>query len=174
MAVTIAKPVNVGHNAWLYRWSSTLGDPVYRVYRNGRHVRTTITNQDHVTLGDSETVVVEVRDDASAPSLAFSPQGELTWSASTNVDYYRIEEFVASEWVVRARVKDTGAPRYSWLTRALDDVTTHQFRLTPIGKDGNAGATSTVTALMIRHPDVPKVTRIYSDATKKVTFAAVA
>ena len=174
MAVTIAPPVNVGLNSWMYTWTSTLDDPVYQLYRNGRRMRPTKTNRNHVTLGDGETAVVEVRDDALAPSLAYSPQGELVWSASTNVDYYRIEEFVASEWVVRARVRDTGAPRYSWLTRALDDVTTHQFRLTPIGKDGNAGPTRTVTALMIRHPDVPKVTRAYSDATKKVTFAAVA
>lgn len=61
---------------------------------------------------------------------------------------------------------------FLWRSGVLADSTTHQFRVTPVGVNGNAGATKTFSLLMVRTPDVPAVTYAYDPGTGAVTIAA--
>ena len=107
------------------------------------------------------------------PTDAPSARRVLSWGGASDCAAYRVEEYRDSEWVARATVRNTGRPRYSFTTRPLEDVTTHQFRVVPIAPSGDEGTATQKNFVVVRTPDVPRVTYTYASATGKVTVATV-
>ena len=174
MAVTIQPPEQIGSWSWLISFSSSLEDPTFYVYVNGKLYATTDQENIIITISPGETsenVYVEIFDSAGeTPAEVFPGRLTLHWKASSNTDYYRIDECVDASWVERARVYDSGEEYFSWKTRFLEDVTEHTFRLVPLGTNGNEGGELILVCLMVRYPDQPELELTYSDATHKVTI----
>ena len=76
-----------------------------------------------------------------------------------------------SEWTERARVRHRETAYMQWMTRWLEDETSHQFRVVPVGTNGNEGTARTLTCLMVRNPTPPDVDYAYSNSTNKVTVS---
>ena len=65
-----------------------------------------------------------------------------------------------------------GRRYFNWRSRVLEDSATHQFRVTPIGANGNNGTAKNFVVLMVRIPDPPRVSYSYSAGSGVVTIAA--
>ena len=168
MTVTINEPQQLDSRTWLITWSSDLQDPTFRVFKDGSLIKTTQETQMQFQLEPGENLVIEVLDDITdTPSTAFSGKLTLSWNAVANTEKYQIEEFVNSAWTRRATIIDQGQGSFQWVTRFLEDVTIHQFRIVPVGLNGNLGTPITLSALMVRHPDIPAQTMAYDGAGAK-------
>lgn len=157
MAVTFSKQLRIGETIRL-AWSSDKQTPTYQVYLWGELYAITASSFLDVHVNSGENVIVEVLDnDHEVPTKIYPPWVTLRWfeSASQDVNYYLIEEFVASVWTERKKVYDEGQGYFTWRSRQLEDETTHQFRITPIGVNGNAGTASIHSYFMVRNPDPP-------------------
>jgi hypothetical protein len=179
MAVTHETPRYVGGGRWRLAWSSGLGSPPpdgYRIYRDGALVaRTDLEVWDFVLRAGEQLVVEVLDDDDLQPAVAFPGKLTFGWRRVAGAAEYRVEEYVAGLWVVRRNVPETGAEWLEFTSRYLEDDATHQFRVTPVGKNGNEGTPVSFAVLMVRHPDTPVDEQdldaefSYSAATKKVT-----
>lgn len=150
----------------------------FRVYVGGVLVSSwtapTTAGEINLTIPPGDAPFVEVLDKACAnPSIAYPGRITLQWTTVTSAARYRIDEYVATVWTERATLTDNGEGSFSWVSRWLEDVTTHQFRVVPISSAANEGTPITQTVLMVRHPDPPSVTYTYNGAgTPTVTIAA--
>lgn len=163
MAITWNKPERIDDLAWRLSWSSDAATPVtFRVYREG-HKIATIRSPDGkgeliVSIGVSEHPFFEVLDkDCALAGIAFPGRLTVHWQESTGADKYRVEELISGVWTLRAEIRDDGLGAFSWISRWLEDVTNHQFRVIPVDSTGNQGSALSFAALMVRHPDVPNV-----------------
>lgn len=173
MTVTISQPQATGRNTFIVSWSSNLSDPTFYVYQDGKLISVTKQTQMSFSVQHGESLVVEVLDDASAkPVTAFPGRLTLNWYASADTDYYRIEEYVNSSWTLKASIDDSGQGYFTYRTRFLEDQTTHQFRIIPVGKNGNQGTAKNFSCLMVRHPNPPDVNFSYSNDDETVTISA--
>lgn len=173
MSVTMGTPVQLGPRAWRLSWSSDLPDPTFYVWRDGRLLMATAETSSEFSVPVGESLVVEVLDDADElPESHWPPRARLEWQGSTAVDHYRVEEYVGAAWTLRAKVPDHGEGRFHWESRVLEDETTHQFRVIPVGTNGNQGTARSFEILMVRVPDVPEVDYAYDEDTGKVTVTA--
>lgn len=154
------------------RW--TVGDfgPPYRIFVNGVHVDTTQATELRIYVPEGETPPIDVIDDPDEePEVVRSSRLTLGWSQSSDVDHYRVERFISSTWTEIGRVKETGDSAYSFRTPVLDDDTTHQLRVVPVGSNGLDGTAQQFNDFkVIRHPDVPDVAFLFDDGTAKVTI----
>jgi len=87
-------------------------------------------------------------------------------------DYLQWQEYSGGEWVTRRETPVDKSGTYSYRTDWLADVTTHQFRCRPVGKNGNNGTAVEFSIFMVRNPDPPDLAFSYSDDTNEVTIAA--
>ena len=172
MAVTIISTVRAGANYWRIAWSSDEPDPTFYIYQDGQLVATTkLTTWTFLVPGGEEPVIEILDSSTELPQTAFSGRLTLAWERSADTDYYLIEEYVDASWSEVARVPDIGVYYYSWQTRFLEDVTTHQFRITPIGTNGNSGAVKSFSVLMVHNPAEPDVSYSYDSGTAKITIS---
>lgn len=161
MAVTYNEPEYIGANTWRVSWSSSLGSPPaggYRLFKNGVQVGGGVVFVESwdFTLQPGEALTFEALDDANAlPAQAWPKRLTLGWRPSATAAKYRIEEYVASAWTARKTIHDDGRAWYRWESRVLEDVTSHQFRVVPVGSNGNDGTPLAFAALMVREPDPP-------------------
>lgn len=171
MTVTINNPQRLSEDTYLLSWSSTETDPAYYIYRDGELIDTTFAETYAVTIEEGESPVFEILDDVDAvPIPGYPARQEICWLPATSAESYRIDEYVDSAWVQRDSVPDDGSPFFSWTTRPLEDVTTHLFRVTPVGANGNDGTSKTYSIAMVRCPDPPDVTITYDDETGTLTI----
>jgi len=175
VAVTINSPVKIGRNRWKLSWSSDLPTPTYYVWKNGTLVATTTyTEMDFSADGNSE-LFVDVFDSATdAPALGVNGRVTLGWQPVSGATSYRIEEKVSGVWTARMTITSDGRPWYSYQSRFLEDVTTHEFRVYAVSAAGNDSTAVELDVLMVRCPDAPKVTGTYSATTDKLTITAAA
>jgi len=170
--------VSIDGYAWIdprtvrVTWSSDLGSPTYRVYRDGALVATTTTPQMAFTVDPDANLDLVILDTADAPAPKYPARWTLGWWPVPGADAYRVEEYVGAAWTLRAEVQDTGAGYYQWTTRVLEDETTHQFRVLAEGADGNRSTPRALSALMVRHPDNTNVDYAYSAGSREVTISA--
>ena len=82
---------------------------------------------------------------------------------------YRVEELIGV-WTELARIADDGSAYYRWSSDALDDGSTHTYRVTPVGTNGNDGTPLTFVVLCVRYPDPPAFTLEYDQGAAEVTF----
>lgn len=122
------------------------------------------------SVAAGEQIVIEVLDNgATAPQLAFPGRVTLGWSEVEGAYSYRVEEYVGAAWTARQTVRDLGQSYFSWVSRFLEDATSHQFRVITIGTNGVEGEAKAFTFLMVRHPDIPDVAITYDEGTQRVT-----
>lgn len=89
-------------------------------------------------------------------------------------EFIRFEEFVSGVWTLRKKIRIDGSGWYSWTSRWLEDITSHQFRALPIGTNENNGTTVSLSILMVRNPDPPDVNWIYNGASTPTVTIEVA
>jgi hypothetical protein len=107
-------------------------------------------------VGPGEEPIVEVLDrDCQIPAVAFPGRLDVHWRGDAAADHYRVEQFVSSVWTLQDTLPESGKGAYTWRSAWLEDETSHQFRV--IAVDGNPGTAAEVSALMVRHPDAPRV-----------------
>jgi len=179
MPVTQAQPVKVAARTWRLSWSSDLGGtPTYYVYEASELIAIT-TDAQYVAYNASELQppVIEVYDDAdTVPAMMQRPgRLRLQWYGDAgDALYYRVEELIGSTWTTRQHIAESGDGYYTYLTRHLEDVTTHQFRVVPIDDELNDGTALTFTALVVRQPDPPEIASQSYDGGAEVLTVTMA
>jgi hypothetical protein len=170
--LTIQPPDYRGPGTWFFWWSSTLTAPVYRVYVDGVLVSTQEAAEITLPLRGGETV--EILDDPLAvPADAFPAVAVLGWPADPDAVRYLVEEYVDAAWVERDMLyAQTDEPWIAWTSRVLEDVTTHQFRVTAYDAAGNASTALALSVFMVRAPEPPAVTYVYNPDDGTLTVAA--
>lgn len=179
MAITYGKVQPIDATSFRLTWTSDETAPVpFRVYVGGRLVSSwespTQAGEIILTVPAGDAPFIEVLDKAcDIPAIAFSGRITLQWSSITGAANYRIEEYVDSVWTERNVITDNGDGVFTWLSRWLEDVTTHQFRIVPISTAGNEGTPIEKTVFMVRHPDPPDVEYTYNgSSTPTITISA--
>jgi hypothetical protein len=174
MAVTISEPVYLAPGQWFVEWSSSLGaDAHFWIYLNGKLVEADVPTSSMVVLLDiAGTAHLDVYDVApNVDDPLYPNRAMLSWYGVADVKKYRVEEYVGSWTGVRTFQAEDG-DFFAFETRVLEDDTTHQFRVVPIGEDGNEGTPISWDVLMVRHPDAPDVSLTYASGTGNLTVAS--
>lgn len=173
MSVTLDPPRRIAPNTFRVAWTSDLADPTFRVFRNGRKVGKTKDTAWTFSVAPGESPVIEVTDDGSAPARVFPRRVLLTWfGTDPDVDHYRVDKKVSGSWEEKGRVRRRDGVYYDWRSAWLADDTVHEFRVVPVGKNGNDGPALTWSVLMVGYPDPPDVSYDYDAGTGKVTISA--
>ena len=170
MSVTVAQPVRIGDSQWMWSYTSGIADPTFRVWHHGDLIDESERTD---ALIDSVTEpVVEVFDDTTEPNqVAYPGRAVLQWYSIVGAGWYKIEQFVSGSWTLRDYLQDYGLGWYSWRSDWLDDVTTHQFRVTPMDADRNAGTAVAFSIFICRNPDTPTVALSYASGNLTVASA---
>jgi hypothetical protein len=171
MAVTLGTPSYTSRGTVSLSWSSDLADPTYSIYKNGVLVAATKATSWQFTVSAGESPIIEVRDDDALPVKVWPSRLRLAWQQVDNAQAYRVEQYVDSAWVLKQGITATESPIYHYTTPVLADDTTHQFRVIPIGNNGQHGDPLLFSVLMVRHPDPPQADWAYSENTRKVTIS---
>lgn len=136
--------------SWRLKYSSDLEDPIFYIYLDGVIIAETPQTQYDIAINMNESSVIEVLDDPDTqPMQIFPGKVRLGWFFVEGTDYYRIDEYIGSEWVERYRMPENNG-YLSWQSRFLEDNQTHIFRITPVGTNGNEGTAKQFAA------DVPQ------------------
>lgn len=167
--------------------SSLSGTVYYHWYLDGTWVAVTTTNHYSFMLlpGEQARVEVLVSNDAGFDFVANTPPDAtgsrvtLWWirSADTDVREYKVEQNQDSGgWSQIATVPYLpSAWDYRVTSPRLDDLSSYEWRVTPVDLAGNDG---TVTALdartVVRTPDATDFTIAFDEGTTRVTFAEAA
>lgn len=176
MAITYSAPVRTSDRTVKLGFVSSLGASALKyVYQDGILIATTTAEEWIFQALPGTALIVEVLDDADAlPEDVFPGRVTLGWHGEDNVESYLIEEFIDAAWTTRATILDDGSGYYAWTSRFLEDVTTHQFRITPTGTNGQTGAVRAFSAFMVRNPDTPVLSSAFDEGTGKVTWDTAA
>ncbi|MHC4123925.1 MAG: hypothetical protein ACYSSI_10155 [Planctomycetota bacterium] len=169
--VTMQPPIRTGDRSVLLKYSSDLPTPTFYIYVDGVLVAETAQTEYTIVVSLNENVIVEILDDADAqPMQIFPGKLRVGWFFVEDTDYYRVEEYISSQWVERKRLPENNG-YLTWESRFLEDGQDHTFRVIPVGTNGNDGTEKQFTVLMVRHPDTPDVSYSYSNQTNKVTIS---
>lgn len=169
MAVSELPPLQIGIRDWLLRYTSTLSDPIFRIYRNGKKIATTIHETHHVVVDSFDRADFEVLDDDSDPAYNVPYKGTIWWYGNPLVAHYLIEWWQDPDWVEQAEVFETGEPVYRWQTPVLPNNEESMFRIRAFDPAGNESAPLVLTKFVARRPEKTEWTWTYSSVTGKVT-----
>lgn len=173
MTVSFTANYPIGSEGHHYEWVSDQVDPTYYEYVDGVLVSSGPQTWRDLWLAPGEMVQFEVLDSPSeTPEPAYPSRAWLAWYADA-VDpayRYRVDEYVDSEWVqVGAVLPQLGQTYFTWLSRVLEDETTHQFRVVPVAFNGEDGLPLLITVPVVRRPDPPTWTGAYDSGTGNLT-----
>jgi hypothetical protein len=179
MAYALTAISHIGTNAWQYEYTGTAP---FEIQEKGRTRLSEITSTIYQVSNsdDEEPPVYEIFDSTETPA---NSQGKLhptfarlQWrgnmSVSDNTSHYRIEQYISSTWTVVQRLANFGLRYYSYESEALDDNTTHQFRIIPVDSQENDGPALQFDIDMVRNPDVPSISTSYDSGTGDLTVSA--
>jgi hypothetical protein len=171
MSVTITVQKQVSAQNWTLSWVSNLINPTFYIYQNGilQAVTPSKTGTFRVTTGAQ--LLIEVLDDPNQkPSLVYSGVVFIGWYQVPSAAAYTIEKWSGGAWANVDTVPDIGAWWLSWTSPYLPDSQPYQFRVTPIGANGNPGTPQIFTGFMVRVPDAPGNTfTLNPDSTVTIT-----
>jgi hypothetical protein len=171
MAVTIDTIKRLSATSIELYVSSDISGAVFYVWKNADLVCTSQGNRIVVSISSGETPVISVFDSATEkPENIFPSRITLGWYKAADTETYRIEKYSGSEWVNVAEVKDISKQFYIWKSEIISDGEEVQFRIIPVGRNGNDGTAKVFNVLMVRVPDVPDVNYSYSSSTQKITI----
>lgn len=176
LSVTLNNPVQISDERWLLSWSSNLSDQTFRVYQDGTLIAQTTDTSILLVVPAGSNPVIDVLDDDTpdAPGASTRRSGHVTliWPDIADTASYLVEHNDGGGWVELGTVEDDGSSQFQFRTGYLADMTTHQFRITPTGTNGNTGSVVTVSLLMVRHPDPPAVESTWDSGTSTFTVAS--
>lgn len=153
-----------GLESFILTFTSLLTDPWYYIYRGALFVKRTLDNSWSFVVPLGEMVTIQVFDDETdTPDMVFPGSLIFHWDAMTGAATYRIEELADSVWGTVATIRQTTEEEFRWPSRLLEDVTTHQFRVTGVTAGGVDGDTRDISVLMVRTPDEDKFTLTLND-----------
>lgn len=156
-------------------WTLTGPSEVSYIWRDGVKIAETQLTSWLVSVAPGESPVFELFDDAAAvPADAHPAYAVLGFYAAAATAEYRVQQFVSAAWTTVATLRDDGAtPYFTWRSPPLADSTSHQFRVVPVGTNGNVGTAAPLTMLIVTWPAVPRVSYAYNGAaTPTVTITA--
>ena len=172
MSITITTIIPLGHNRYQVTVTSSLGagTTIYWRSSGGWEHRGLETVVEVPGLNGETFEVSDVAfTDDPYPGYAIL---QIFIDETDDVTQARFEEFYAAEWVVRELRTLDGSGWYQFRSRFLEDVTTHQFRVTLLDAIGNESAVTTLNEFMVRVPDDPDLRFTYDSGTGKVTVSA--
>ncbi len=175
MTVTISEPAYIAPGQWLVEWTTDLGaGTTYWIYLDGMLLEAdSPTTSMVVVLDGSNALELEVLDvEPLETDPVYPNRARFAWYGVTGAVEYRVEEYVSAAWTERKTFASEDADFFAFESRVLEDATTHQFRVIPIGADTNEGTALTFSVLMVRRPDPPVVSYTYASGTGKVTIAS--
>ena len=177
MSVTITDARRISKHAWILEYTSTLTSPTFHIYVDGFLQGKTQDTRYLLQLEDGGHAIVDILDDANeSPPRRYPARWLINWQGTDDTtDHYRIEEELPGPmWTLRRKVHHVqGRTSYQFLTRFLEDVTTHSFRIIPVGINGNQGTALTLSHFMVREPDIPQVSTAYTPGTRTLTISLV-
>ena len=156
MSVSITAQTQISANTWALSWSSDLADPVFFVYQNGVLKQATRATSGQFRVTSNDQLLVEILDDPSqSPTFVYPGVSILSWYQTPATTSYKIEQWNGSSWIQIDSVPDLGNWVLQWTSPFLPDCQAFQFRVTPIGKNGNPGTPQIFSGFMVRIPDAP-------------------
>lgn len=176
MTVSISSITKAGPYAWRYEWTGMSPFDVYQVATGDLLLsQTTDTSIIVNHTDDGEPPALEIRDADSTgtpETIKYSPVATLQWRGNSAWSLYRIEYYSGAAWTTIANVPEIGAGYYKYSYGPLDDVTTHQFRITPIDDRDYEGYPLPYDFFIRRNPPEPSITATYDSGTGDITIAA--
>lgn len=150
----------------LYRLTWTGSSDLYHVIRNGLVIMTTEDTEAVVTAEAGD--VLDVIDDGEPIPQGFPPKATINFWGVAGASEYQVQEYISGAWILRATFPG-GQSFYSFTTRKLEDVTTHQFRVLALDEAGNESTADQISFLFVRFPDVPSVAISFSKPNLTIT-----
>ncbi len=170
MSITSLTASPLGATGWRLVWASDAVDPTYSVYRDGVLIHT--TDLTAYTVPGIDGSLYEVFDDNTEPSAGFPPYIVLAWYASSGATSYLVQQYVSAAWATVATISAGSDTYFRWESGTLNDDTVHQFRVVPVGANGNSGTAQTFNTLMVRRPTPPAAEYVYNGSgTPTVTIS---
>lgn len=165
-----------GSYAVRYEW---MGTAPFDVWRDGRIVleQTTATTYTAQTTDGTTAPLpaIEILDDTDttiAQSRQYSPVVRFQWRGQSDASYYKIQQYVDSEWTAIGMVRESGAGYYSWASQPQTDGESVEFRVVPYDTRGYDGLPLPVTHTVVCNPSPPDVSYTYNAGTGLLTIAA--
>jgi len=172
MAVTLNRPLQVGPQSFELSWSSSLSEPVYRIYRNGTLLAVQRSARIVLTMNQDQHDIIDVMDDVTTPAPVIVPpvmQG--LFPPVAGAYSYKVEQLIGAVWTFRTNIRQTGKANYRFQSATLPDAGVAQFRVTAIAGSGSATPIAG-SAKIIRIPDIPNVSATFNPGDNTVTIAA--
>ena len=186
MSITFLPTTQLGQFSFVQVTSDLGGAPTFFWYLDGTFLSRTDVGEIMVYLPDGDQADIFVVDtlspeafdiSANAPTV-FPSRRTLWWARSLEADVlqYTIEQEREAEGFVEiGEVAATDAWSYRFITPRLDDLTTYQWRIIPVDVAGNQGtALALGPELIVRRPDSPDFTIVFTPGTLRVEFFAAA
>lgn len=177
MSVTIDSITRLDSLSFRIAYSSDLATPVtFRVVVAGKLVDTRTSNTGSgssvITVGAGESPYFEVLDVANQRPQ-FAAPGRLTfhWRRINGAVSYLVQESISAVWTTVETRRENGENNHVFLSRWLEDCTSHSFRVVPVDAGGVEGDPIAWTAETARHPDVPAVSYAWDADTSTLTIA---
>jgi len=169
MTVQSINAAKMSANAWRVSFASDLPDPLYRVYIDGELISETSINRHDVSVGDGDTVTVEIRDDDAPPGYAKPSRVAVEWDGVPEGRTYKIEADGVPVGLLEHRSVGERHRVVSPPFGSAEQVTVSVF---PLGDDGNKGETASTEVAAAQHPAQPDVLTRYDEDTQSLTIAA--
>ena len=171
MSVTITKQQAIGSSTWALAWTSTLSNPTFYIYQDGILSSTTQATSGIFNITAGAQLLVEILDDPNqVPTAVYSGVVQIGWYQTPATASYKIEQWSGTAWTAIASIADVGNWWNAWTSPLLPDCQPYQFRVTPIGTNGNPGTPQTFNGFMVRIPDAPAGTfTLNTDSTVTIT-----
>ncbi|MCP4539828.1 MAG: hypothetical protein GY832_22035 [Chloroflexi bacterium] len=165
MAASITAVEKTGGSSWTYYYTGT---SPFSLYQDGKLIEGLTTEETEWQAFDvndsNEPPALEIQDDTESDpeSLAYPPYAILQWRFVSDAQYYRVDQYVAAAWTAVQVKREEGWGYYQYESGALDDITTHQFRVYAVDEDGNDGTALPFDIHIIRNPERPSITGTYA------------
>lgn len=163
MAITSLTYRQTGPTEFTFSYTSGLSSPTFWIYINGEFITTTLETTYKATVPISGQLQFDVFDDASSvPPEHYPAQATIRWYGRDGAAMYRVDRYVDSTWVPQQTIPYSRTNLFHYTSGVLADVTTHQFRVIPIGPDGHEGTALNFSVEMVRYPDAPSQTMTFT------------
>jgi hypothetical protein len=100
------------------------------------------------------------------------PTVAMQWERVDEASQYKVEQYTSGSWSTIATMISGDSSYFSVNSPVLEDVTTHQFRITALDAGGNSSIVRLANVFMVRYPATPVVTGTYSAVSGDLTILA--
>ena len=172
MTVTHSESVLIAPLNLRISYSSDESAPLFYILKNGRLYQKTYATSIVVPVDINEDTIWEVFDSSSYSSNAsvMDRRMEFDWGSVDDVDYYRID-YNDSGYSEYDRIYSDGSSRYHYRSRQLSNAATHQFRVVPVGTNGNEGTSRTFSAYIAGLPAQPGRSSTYNSGKATIVIS---